>query len=109
MSDYIFNEKTWQTCLLIWIPSIQQPKFYHESDQANESEFISVLQILIILIQHKYLNHESYSLYFGPNILSHYEIDKNKDMADKPTNFDAIRTSNTNCANAFDKMVSFGT
>ena len=34
---------------------------------------------------------------------------KDKEMADKPANFDAIRTSNTNCANAFDKMVSFGT
>ena len=32
---------------------------------------------------------------------------KNKDMADKPTNFDAIRTSNTNCANASDKEKCF--
>ena len=45
-------------------------------DQSNESELISVLQILIILIQHKYQNHESYSLYFGSNILFHYGIDK---------------------------------
>ena len=32
---------------------------------------------------------------------------KNKDMADKSTNFDAIRTSNTNCANASDKEKCF--
>ena len=32
---------------------------------------------------------------------------KNKDMADKPTNFDAIRASNTNCANASDKEKCF--
>ena len=32
---------------------------------------------------------------------------KNKDLADKPTNFDAIRTSNTNCANASDKEKCF--
>ena len=56
------------------------------------NQFISVLQILIILIQHKKLNHGSYSLYFDSKILSH------KDMADKPTNFDTIHISNTNCA-----------
>ena len=32
---------------------------------------------------------------------------KNKDMADKTTNFDANRTSNTNCANASDKEKCF--
>ena len=32
---------------------------------------------------------------------------KNKDMADKPTNFEANRTSNTNCANASDKEKCF--
>ena len=33
-----------------------------------------------------------------PKILSHYPIDKLKDMSDKPTNFDTIHISNTNCA-----------
>ena len=62
------------------------------------NQFISVLQILTILIQHKQLNNGSYSLYFDSKILSHYPIHKLKDMADKPTNFDTIHTSNTNCA-----------
>ena len=34
-------EKTWQKRLQIWIPSIWQPKFYPESDQANESIYLS--------------------------------------------------------------------
>ena len=42
------------------------------------NQFTSVLQILIILIQHKQLNHGSYSLYFGSKILSHYAIDKKR-------------------------------
>ena len=80
------------------------------------NQFTSVLQILIILIQHKQLNHGSYSLYFGSKILSHYAIDKKrygreaykfgyhpyikhklcyhvingKNMAEKPTNLDTI-------------------
>ena len=62
------------------------------------NQFISVLPILTILIQHKQLNNGSYSLYFDSKILSHYPIHKLKDMADKPTNFDTIHTSNTNCA-----------
>ena len=33
-------EKTWQKSLQIWIPSIWQPKFYPESDQANESIYL---------------------------------------------------------------------
>ena len=62
------------------------------------NQFISVLQILTILIQHKQLNNGSYSSYFDSKILSHYPIDKLKDISDKPTNFDTIHTSNTNCA-----------
>ena len=62
------------------------------------NQFISVLQILTILIQRQQLNNGSYSLCFNYKILSHYPIHKLKDMADKPTNFDTIHTSNTNCA-----------
>ena len=54
------------------------------------NQFISVLKIMIIWIQHKQLDHGSYSLYFGSKILSHYAIDKKKDMAEKPTNLDTI-------------------
>ena len=42
------------------------------------TQFISVLKIMIIWIQHKQLDHGSYSLYFGSKILSHYAIDKKR-------------------------------
>ena len=71
------------------------------------NQFISVLQILTILIQHKQLNNGSYSLYFDSKILSHYPLHKLKDMADKPTNFDTIHTSNTNCAIMY-LMIKYG-
>ena len=61
------------------------------------NQFISVLKIMIIWIQHKQLDHGSYSLYFGSKFCHIMQLIK-KDMAEKPTNLDTIHTSNTNCA-----------